>query len=116
MFESENRNILRDDSGHLKVADFGVSKLLVVQKTAKKDRPTTSLDSSCKFSYLLFLKIALSSCVCSCTELALVFCCLKQNYHQCNGCSGWVYADASLIVQGDTWLQKCTETKSMIQK
>ncbi|WZZ17888.1 hypothetical protein YC2023_110977 [Brassica napus] len=42
----EPPNILRDNSGHLKVADFGVSKLLVVKKTVKKDRPVTSLDSS----------------------------------------------------------------------
>ncbi|XP_002520399.2 integrin-linked protein kinase 1 isoform X1 [Ricinus communis] len=35
----EPSNILRDDSGHLKVADFGVSKLLKVTKTVKEDRP-----------------------------------------------------------------------------
>ncbi|KAL1189786.1 Integrin-linked protein kinase 1 [Cardamine amara subsp. amara] len=45
----EPPNILLDDSGHLKVADFGVSKLLVVKKTAKTDRPTTSLDSSWRY-------------------------------------------------------------------
>ncbi|XP_020880544.1 serine/threonine-protein kinase EDR1 isoform X2 [Arabidopsis lyrata subsp. lyrata] len=45
----EPPNILRDDSGHLKVADFGVSKLLVVKKTVKKDRPATSLDSSWRY-------------------------------------------------------------------
>ncbi|KAJ4845000.1 hypothetical protein Tsubulata_029240 [Turnera subulata] len=32
-------NILRDDSGHLKVADFGVSKLLKVAKIVKEDKP-----------------------------------------------------------------------------
>ncbi|KAH0865329.1 hypothetical protein HID58_082540 [Brassica napus] len=45
----EPPNILRDNSGHLKVADFGVSKLLVVKKTVKKDRPITSLDSSLRY-------------------------------------------------------------------
>ncbi|XP_010427787.1 PREDICTED: serine/threonine-protein kinase HT1-like [Camelina sativa] len=45
----EPPNILRDDSGHLKVADFGVSKLLVFKKTVKKDRPVTSLDSSWRY-------------------------------------------------------------------
>ncbi|MBA0748054.1 hypothetical protein Gogos_004909, partial [Gossypium gossypioides] len=39
------RNILRDDSGHLKVADFGVSKLL----TVKEDKPLTCLDTSCRY-------------------------------------------------------------------
>ncbi|KAL9316612.1 hypothetical protein ACSQ67_017613 [Phaseolus vulgaris] len=46
---SNNRNILRDDSGHLKVADFGVSKLLKVTKTVKEDRPMTSLDTSWRY-------------------------------------------------------------------
>jgi serine/threonine protein kinase len=45
----EPPNILRDDSGHLKVADFGVSKQLVVKKTVKKDKPITSLDSSWRY-------------------------------------------------------------------
>ncbi|KAH7568674.1 hypothetical protein ACOSQ2_012027 [Xanthoceras sorbifolium] len=41
----EPSNILRDDSGHLKVADFGVSRLL----TIKEDKPLTCLDSSCRY-------------------------------------------------------------------
>ncbi|XP_022720345.1 serine/threonine-protein kinase STY17-like isoform X2 [Durio zibethinus] len=41
----EPSNILRDDSGHLKVADFGVSKLL----TVKEDKPLTCLDTSCRY-------------------------------------------------------------------
>ncbi|OWM73004.1 integrin-linked protein kinase 1 [Punica granatum] len=41
----EPSNILRDDSGHLKVADFGVSKLL----TVKEDRPLTCRDASCRY-------------------------------------------------------------------
>ncbi|MED6155120.1 hypothetical protein PIB30_002323 [Stylosanthes scabra] len=41
----EPSNILRDDSGHLKVADFGVSKLLAV----KEDRPLTCQDTSCRY-------------------------------------------------------------------
>ncbi|XP_059438136.1 integrin-linked protein kinase 1 isoform X1 [Corylus avellana] len=41
----EPSNILRDDSGHLKVADFGVSKLL----TVKEDRPLTCQDTSCRY-------------------------------------------------------------------
>ena len=48
--EQDNRNILRDDSGHLKVADFGVSKQLIVAKTVKEDRPVTSQDTSCMLS------------------------------------------------------------------
>ena len=36
---------MRDDSGHLKVADFGVSKLLAV----KEDRPLTCQDTSCRY-------------------------------------------------------------------
>ncbi|XWS12452.1 hypothetical protein CRYUN_Cryun37aG0089900 [Craigia yunnanensis] len=41
----EPSNILRDDSGHLKVADFGVSKLL----TVKEDKPLTCLETSCRY-------------------------------------------------------------------
>ncbi|GMN43442.1 hypothetical protein TIFTF001_012643 [Ficus carica] len=41
----EPSNILRDDSGHLKVADFGVSKLL----TVKEDRPLTCQEASCRY-------------------------------------------------------------------
>lgn len=40
-----NRNILLDDTGHLKVADFGVSKLLKVTKRVKEDKPLTYEDS-----------------------------------------------------------------------
>ncbi|GAY34838.1 hypothetical protein CUMW_013620 [Citrus unshiu] len=40
-----DRNILRDDSGNLKVADFGVSKLL----TVKEDRPLTCQETSCRY-------------------------------------------------------------------
>lgn len=45
----EPSNILRDDSGHLKVADFGLSKLLKVAKTVKQDRPVTCQDASCRY-------------------------------------------------------------------
>ncbi|WZY68887.1 integrin-linked protein kinase 1 [Brassica rapa] len=41
----EPSNILRDDTGHLKVADFGVSKLV----TVKEDKPFTCLDTSCRY-------------------------------------------------------------------
>lgn len=41
----EPSNILRDDSGHLKVADFGVSKFL----TVKEDRPLTCQEASCRY-------------------------------------------------------------------
>ncbi|KAJ9135967.1 hypothetical protein P3X46_033085 [Hevea brasiliensis] len=41
----EPSNILRDDSGHLKVADFGVSKLL----TVKEDKPLLCQDASCRY-------------------------------------------------------------------
>ncbi|KAL6558464.1 hypothetical protein OROMI_018814 [Orobanche minor] len=43
------RNILRDDSGHLNVADFGVSKLLKVENRVKEDRPLTCHDTSCRY-------------------------------------------------------------------
>ncbi|XP_044503037.1 integrin-linked protein kinase 1 isoform X2 [Mangifera indica] len=45
----EPSNILRDDSGHLKVADFGVSKILKVSNTVKEDRPVTCQDTSCRY-------------------------------------------------------------------
>lgn len=45
----EPSNILRDDSGHLKVADFGVSKLLKFAKTVKEDKPVTCQDSSWRY-------------------------------------------------------------------
>ncbi|CAK9152660.1 unnamed protein product [Ilex paraguariensis] len=45
----EPSNILRDDSGHLKVADFGVSKLLKVANKLKEDRPFTYHDTSCRY-------------------------------------------------------------------
>ncbi|XP_055825676.1 integrin-linked protein kinase 1-like isoform X3 [Solanum dulcamara] len=41
----EPSNILRDDTGHLKVADFGVSKLLKVTKRFKEEKPLTYEDS-----------------------------------------------------------------------
>ncbi|CAK7350340.1 unnamed protein product [Dovyalis caffra] len=44
-YEQDNRNILRDDSGHLKVADFGISKLL----TVKEDKPLNSQESSWRY-------------------------------------------------------------------
>ncbi|XP_057441301.1 integrin-linked protein kinase 1 [Lotus japonicus] len=45
----EPSNILRDDSGHLKVADFGVSKILKVAKTVKEDKPVTCQDTSWRY-------------------------------------------------------------------
>ncbi|KAG8385380.1 hypothetical protein BUALT_Bualt03G0037000 [Buddleja alternifolia] len=45
----EPANILRDDSGHLKVADFGVSKLLKVANRVKEDRPLICQDTSCRY-------------------------------------------------------------------
>ncbi|KAI8009486.1 Integrin-linked protein kinase 1 [Camellia lanceoleosa] len=45
----EPSNILRDDYGHLKVADFGVSKLLKVTSRVKEDRPLTCHDTSCRY-------------------------------------------------------------------
>ncbi|XP_010525318.1 PREDICTED: serine/threonine-protein kinase HT1 [Tarenaya hassleriana] len=45
----EPSNILRGDSGHLKVADFGVSKMLAVKNTVKEDRPVTPQDTSWRY-------------------------------------------------------------------
>lgn len=45
----EPSNILRDDSGYLKVADFGVSKMLKFTSRVKEDRPLTCQDSSCRY-------------------------------------------------------------------
>ncbi|EPS58776.1 hypothetical protein M569_16037, partial [Genlisea aurea] len=45
----EPSNILRDDSGHLKVADFGVSKLLEVADRVKEDKIFTCQDTSCRY-------------------------------------------------------------------
>ncbi|CAL5190584.1 unnamed protein product [Lathyrus oleraceus] len=45
----EPSNILRDDSGHLKVADFGVSKSLKITKTVKEDKPVTCQDTSWRY-------------------------------------------------------------------
>ncbi|XP_055823963.1 integrin-linked protein kinase 1 isoform X2 [Solanum dulcamara] len=45
----EPENILRDDSGHLKVADFGLSKLMKFTKTVKEDRPLTCQEDSWKY-------------------------------------------------------------------
>lgn len=45
----EPSNILRDDSRHLKVADFGVSKLLKAANRIKQDRPLTFYDTSRRY-------------------------------------------------------------------
>ncbi|KAM6549831.1 hypothetical protein CsatB_021507 [Cannabis sativa] len=45
----EPSNLLRDDSGHLKVADFGLSKLLKVANTIKEDKPVTCQNFSCRY-------------------------------------------------------------------
>ncbi|XP_064950301.1 serine/threonine-protein kinase 12-like isoform X1 [Musa acuminata AAA Group] len=45
----EPSNILRDDSGNLKVADFGVSKLLNVAKTVREERSLTHLGTPCRY-------------------------------------------------------------------
>ncbi|THU59490.1 hypothetical protein C4D60_Mb07t02670 [Musa balbisiana] len=45
----EPSNILLDDSGHLKVADFGISKMLRMAKTIREVRPLTSLDTACRY-------------------------------------------------------------------
>ncbi|KAL9243955.1 hypothetical protein vseg_017785 [Gypsophila vaccaria] len=45
----EPSNILRDDSGHLKVADFGLSKLLKFSKAVRKDKPSSSQETSWRY-------------------------------------------------------------------
>ncbi|KAK6157519.1 hypothetical protein DH2020_011767 [Rehmannia glutinosa] len=45
----EPPNILRDDSGHLKVADFGLSKLMKVAKTIKEDKPMSCQQTSWRY-------------------------------------------------------------------
>ncbi|KAJ9535348.1 hypothetical protein OSB04_un001541 [Centaurea solstitialis] len=45
----EPSNILRDDSGHLKVADFGVSELLKVTKAAKREKLMTYQQTTCRY-------------------------------------------------------------------
>ncbi|KAJ3671007.1 hypothetical protein LUZ60_008433 [Juncus effusus] len=45
----EPPNILRDDSGHLKVADFGVSKMLKWRKRVRENQPLTCQNSSCRY-------------------------------------------------------------------
>lgn len=45
---------MRDDSGHLKVADFGVSKLLTVVDTVGEDRALMGQDSACEFISFIF--------------------------------------------------------------
>ncbi|KAL0362495.1 UNVERIFIED_CONTAM: Integrin-linked protein kinase [Sesamum calycinum] len=46
----EPSNILRDDSGHLKVADFGLSKLMKVAKTIKEDKPSSCQQTSWRYA------------------------------------------------------------------
>ncbi|XP_043702386.1 integrin-linked protein kinase 1-like isoform X2 [Telopea speciosissima] len=45
----EPSNILRDDSGHLKVADFGVSKLLKVTNTVKENPQMCSIEGDSRY-------------------------------------------------------------------
>lgn len=45
----EPSNILRDDSGHLKVADFGFSELLKVTKGVKEEKPLIYEETSCRY-------------------------------------------------------------------
>ncbi|MCD7471403.1 hypothetical protein HAX54_011812 [Datura stramonium] len=45
----EPENILRDDSGHLKIADFGLSKLMKFTKTVKNDGPFKHQEDSWRY-------------------------------------------------------------------
>ncbi|CAA6673005.1 unnamed protein product [Spirodela intermedia] len=45
----EPSNILRDDSAHLKVADFGVSRLLRKSMSIREARPLSCHDTSCRY-------------------------------------------------------------------
>ncbi|PIN21363.1 Tyrosine kinase [Handroanthus impetiginosus] len=46
----EPSNILRDDSGHLKVADFGLSKLMKVATAVKEDKPMSGQQTSWRYA------------------------------------------------------------------
>ncbi|KAL9261954.1 Serine/threonine-protein kinase 12-like protein [Drosera capensis] len=58
----EPSNVLRDDTGHLKVADFGLSKILKAVKGVEGDRPVTPEDTSCKSSLIGMAGTWLQSC------------------------------------------------------
>ncbi|VFQ97079.1 unnamed protein product [Cuscuta campestris] len=45
----EPSNILRDVTGHLKVADFGISKLVKVTNRVREDRPLACDEASCRY-------------------------------------------------------------------
>ncbi|GAB2275126.1 hypothetical protein Dimus_009888 [Dionaea muscipula] len=45
----EPSNILRDDAAHLKVADFGLSKILIYAKTVKEDRPVAFQETAWRY-------------------------------------------------------------------
>jgi hypothetical protein len=61
-----NRNILRDDTGHLKVADFDLCKMLKWRRKIREERAITSPGNACKqilfVSYTKSGKVVLILC------------------------------------------------------
>ena len=45
----EPSNILRDDTGHLKVADFDLCKMLKWRRKVREDKPVTSPGNACRY-------------------------------------------------------------------
>ncbi|PNT72856.1 integrin-linked protein kinase 1 [Brachypodium distachyon] len=45
----EPSNILRDDTGHLKVADFDLCKMLKWRRKVREEKPVTSVGNACRY-------------------------------------------------------------------
>jgi hypothetical protein len=45
---------LRDDTGHLKVADFDLCKMLKWRRKVREEKPITSPGNACELIFLLF--------------------------------------------------------------
>lgn len=79
---------MRDDSGHLKVADFGISELLKVTNRVKEDRPLIYEETSCESDsldimfYSLLLKIV-PTCIRSIVWMLKLQYCILVILHTC---------------------------------